>query len=83
MSVILRFRREGPYNWLSNFHSAEVELDGRLYPSVEHAFQAAKCLPDDRARVRLQSEPSAAKVKELGRRVQLRPDWEELPPSRA
>jgi ribA/ribD-fused uncharacterized protein len=74
----MRFRREGPYNWLSNFHSVEIELDGETYPSVEHAFQAAKCLPDDRARVQIRNERAAAKVKSLGRKVLLRPDWEEV-----
>ena len=78
MNVILRFRREGPYTWLSNFHPVNVVLDDLTYPSVEHAFQAAKCDPDDPARVRIQHERNPAQVKKLGRKVQLRPDWEEV-----
>lgn len=38
--VIDRF--SGEYRFLSNFYLAEVELDGEVYPTVEHAFQAAK-----------------------------------------
>jgi ribA/ribD-fused uncharacterized protein len=33
----------GEYRWLSNFLAAPVELDGIVYPTVEHAYQAAKC----------------------------------------
>lgn len=40
MSVITEF--QGEYRWLSNFWPARVELDGMTYPSVEHAYMAAK-----------------------------------------
>ena len=43
---------------LSNFHPCEVEVGGRCYPSVEHAFHAAKCL--------CSSNPAAAKAFEVG-----------------
>lgn len=33
---------QGEYRWLSNFWPAPVRLDGRVYPSVENAYQAAK-----------------------------------------
>lgn len=65
----------GPYRFLSNFYGCNVEFEGLTYPSVEHAFQAAKSLdPRDRRRVRLASSPSAAK--RLGRRLPLRPNWD-------
>lgn len=38
--VINRF--VGPYRFLSNFWPAEVDLEGEIYPTVEHAYQAAK-----------------------------------------
>lgn len=64
----------GPYRWLSNFHPAPVVLDGVTYPTVEHAFQAAKTLdPLERRRMLLQ--PNPGKVKRLGQRVRKRPDW--------
>lgn len=40
MSVIDPFR--GECSFLSNFHKCRVGFDGMTYPSVEHAFQAAK-----------------------------------------
>jgi ribA/ribD-fused uncharacterized protein len=65
----------GEYDFLSNFYSVEVMLDGIVYPSVEHAYQAAKTNdPDFRAAIRRAS--SANKAKLLGRRVELVPYWD-------
>lgn len=52
------------YRFLSNFWPAVVELDGIRYPTVEHAYQAAKTL--DRAarrEMRIQKSPGKAKKK--------------------
>lgn len=64
------------YFFLSNFYEAPVEYGGLIYQSNEAAFQAQKCLTqEERARfVAL----SPSKAKSLGRRVQLRPDWEQV-----
>lgn len=32
----------GEHAFLSNFHPSPIEIDGITYPTVEHAFQAAK-----------------------------------------
>jgi len=61
--------------FLSNFHFATVHWEGDSYPTVEHAFQAAKTADkEERRRVRECSSPSQAK--KLGKRVTLRSDWE-------
>nr|MBN1229138.1 DUF1768 domain-containing protein [Anaerolineae bacterium] len=74
-SFIDRFIHE--YDFLSNFHAAEVMLDGLLYPSVEHAYQAAKTLiPEEREPIREAAESSQAK--RLGRQSTLREDWDEI-----
>lgn len=65
----------GRYAWLSNFWKSTVVLDGLVYPTVEHAFQAAKTLnPSERRTIRLAKTPRWAK--RLGRNVELRPGWE-------
>lgn len=65
----------GKYGFLSNFYASEVSLDGETYPTVEHAFQAAKTLdPEERRRFREHVSPTTAKAR--GRKLQLRPDWE-------
>lgn len=65
----------GEHRFLSNFWPAGVVLDGELYPSVEHAYVAAKTLDTaERAKVRAVEKPGD--VKRLGRKLQLRPDWD-------
>lgn len=67
----------GKYRFLSNFWMCKIEMDGELYPSVEHAYQAAKTLDSMcRARVRECLKPGDAK--RYGRHVNLRSDWEDV-----
>lgn len=64
----------GPYRWLSNFWPARVWLDGEAFPTVEHAYQAAKTLIEaDRSRIKGCFTPGDAK--RAGRLVALRQDW--------
>lgn len=72
-AVIDSFR--GEYDFLSNFHLWRVEFEGLVYPSVEHAFQAAKS-HDPAVRREIRAAGSCGKAKSLGRRCELRPDWE-------
>lgn len=64
----------GRLAFLSNFYPATVRLDHQFYPTVEHAYQAAKSIDGDhRRRVLEVSTPAVAK--QLGQRCVLRPDW--------
>lgn len=65
------------YFFLSNFYPSKIEFDGRIYPTVEHAFQAAKTL-NKKERQLIQMEFSPAGAKRLGRNVLLRSDWEDI-----
>ena len=65
------------YRFLSNFAPSPVWLEGDLYPTVEHAYQAAKSAdPEYRKAILHISDPG--KVKRLGNAVKLRTDWEEV-----
>lgn len=67
----------GTYFFLSNFAPAPVIFEGQEYPTVEHAYQAAKTLePEGRDRVRAAATPELAK--KLGGKLTLRPDWPEI-----
>lgn len=67
----------GQYRFLSNFWPSPVVLDGVVYPTVEHAYQAAKSHdPAFRQRVLACTAPGQAKA--LGRAAPLRPDWESV-----
>lgn len=65
----------GEFRFLSNFWPASVELDGDLYPSTEHAYQAAKTL-DKGLRSKIRQADSPGKAKRLGGKLKLREDWE-------
>ena len=70
-------RFEGEYEFLSNFWPSLIVLDRITYPTVEHAYQAAKA--DDRwERERMAALPTAGAAKRAGRKVALRPDWERV-----
>jgi len=69
-------RFTGEYAWLSNFYPAEVELDLVNYPTVENAFQAAKCINREDRMQFVNITPGQAK--RLGRKIKLRGNWEEM-----
>jgi ribA/ribD-fused uncharacterized protein len=54
-----------------------VEFEDYVYPSVEHAYQAAKTLdPKEREYFLQNVRPGLAKLK--GKEVTLRPDWDSV-----
>lgn len=73
--AIEKFR--GKYEFLSNMYPTILEVDGEVYPSAEHAFQAMKCLDKD-GRIAMSACRSAKEAKKAGRLVDLRPDWEDV-----
>lgn len=75
MTIINNFR--GRYYFLSNFYRHEVIYRKQLYPTVEHAYQAAKTL-DKTMRDCIRRAPSPVDAKRLGRQVKLRADWESV-----
>jgi ribA/ribD-fused uncharacterized protein len=65
----------GPYRFLSNFYLIDIPFEGRVYPSVEHAFQASKCCDADvRDAFTQLRHPGTAK--KIGRTLPLRPGWD-------
>lgn len=73
----LRFYYEYEENgFLSNFYPSPIELDGRLWPTVEHYYQAAKTFDHAYAeKVRLAPNPDEAKRLGNAPECVLRPDW--------
>lgn len=71
---------KGEYEFLSNFYLEPAWLDSVEYPSVEHAFQAAKTF-DPAVREKIQKAKTPGAAKKLGRDRKLftiRPDWEQV-----
>lgn len=72
----------GEYRFLSNFYEEYVYYEEAMYPTNEHAFQAAKFYVIDlNTRNKVRSDiltlDTPGKAKRWGRKVQLRSDWEE------
>lgn len=67
----------GEYRYLSNFWIASVEYEGIVYPSSEHAYQAAKTLNKD-LRGAFAEITSPGEVKRLGQTITMRPDWDDV-----
>jgi len=64
-------------NFLSNEAWADVLFEEHVYPSVEHAFQAARTRSVVQ-RERIRRAPTPAQARHLGQRARQRPDWEAL-----
>lgn len=77
METIDRFTKESGYDFLSNFYMATVRFDGKLYPSVEHAYQAAKTL-DNISRDIIRKAKTPSDAKKLGQGLEIRPDWNDV-----
>lgn len=61
--------------FLSNFHPWQSSWDGVVYPTAEHAFQAAKTR-DKLEQAAIYSAATPGMAKRIGRKVTLREDWE-------
>lgn len=66
----------GYYFFLSNFDKYPVTIDGITYGCNEAAFQAQKALDTATKLLFVNLEPNEAK--KLGRKIKLRPDWEDV-----
>jgi ribA/ribD-fused uncharacterized protein len=72
------FWNDDKYAAFSNFWEADMCIDGKMWDTVEHYFQAMKTInPHEQEMVRMAKSPGSAK--RMGRgEVTLRPDWEQV-----
>lgn len=75
MQTINKF--DGQWRFLSNFSPSIIKYEGIEYPTIEHAFQAAKTL-DVSLRQRIAEFKTPGESKRLGRQLKLRSDWEQV-----
>ena len=71
MKTIDSFR--GKYFWLSNYFLSPVEFEKKWYPSVEHAYQAAKTI-DKNIRKKIQ-RMTANEARLFGQTIPLIDNW--------
>jgi ribA/ribD-fused uncharacterized protein len=68
--------RQSDYRFLMNSFDSPIECDdGHIYPTVEHAFQAAKTT-DDLEKEQIRYALSARQAKRIGRSITLRYNWD-------
>lgn len=67
-------RFEGKYEFLRNDYPCNIEFEYNIYPSVEHAFQAAKT-NDIQIRIQIR-QATAMDAKKIGRSLQVPLDWD-------
>jgi N-glycosidase YbiA len=77
MKQLLFYRLNEPYGEFSNFSAHPFELEGRVWPTSEHYFQA-KRFPDTEHEeaIRLAKSPMIAARMGRSRERPLRTDWE-------
>lgn len=68
---------QGENRFLSNFWNSPIQYDGLTYQNAEAAFQAAKCI-NPAEKTQFTSMIKAGDAKYAGKRVKLRPDWENV-----
>lgn len=67
----------GKYRWLSNFWYAPVMYGGIIYPTNEHAYQAAKT-DNEQLHKEVLVLTSPMDVKKWGYTIRLKSDWDSI-----
>ena len=70
-------RFDGEYAFLSNYSASPFRIDYVLFPTMEHYFQANKA-DNQNDYLHIAYAPTPVEAKRLGRKIQLRSDWEEI-----
>ena len=73
--IVSSFYVDGVHSPLSNFYECRTVIDGKEYVTLEHYFQSMKTV-DLSAREQIRLAPGAGHAKRLGRKCELRSDWE-------
>jgi DNA-directed RNA polymerase II subunit RPB2 len=65
------------YKEFSSYFPVKLTINGKVYPTAEHAFQAAKFSgnPDYQEQIRVAKTPAQAKTLGKTKDVEIRPDW--------
>lgn len=79
MHKIIFYKPSDPYGEFSNFSEHSISVDGKLWPTVEHFFQAQKfCGTIFEEQIRTLPTPMDAKISGKDKSKPLRADWEKV-----
>ena len=78
MNTIKFYYEYEDYGYLSNYWMVNIDLDGKMWPSSEHYYQANKSLDDD-FKEKVRAAATCDDAKNLGNSPEcvFRPDWTE------
>ncbi len=78
--AIFFYKKDSPYYEFTNFYPAEIFIDGYIYPTTEHYFQAQKFIhhPEVMALIRESKNPRGAYEVAARYRQNKRKDWDEV-----
>ena len=68
----------GEYRWLSNFWLSDIHYSGRIFPSVENAYQASKYADWSSPDFPDFENITPGQAKRLGNEIPLRDDWDQV-----
>jgi hypothetical protein len=77
MKQINFYRPNEEHGYLSNFSNHSVEINGKMWKTTEHYYQAMKAEGTPHEDV-IRECPTPRMAKKLGREAQLRTDWESV-----
>lgn len=79
LTSVCFYKPNEAFGLLTNFARLPIEVDGKIWPTTEHYFQAQK-FHDEAYRERIRTAETPRLAADLGRsrNVPLRPDWEEI-----
>jgi hypothetical protein len=79
MKTIYFYRPKDSHGEFSNFSPYPIEVDGKVWPTSEHYFQAQKFAgTEHEERIRLAKSPMMAATVGRDRNLPLRRDWEKV-----
>ena len=64
---------ESPWHYLSPFSAHQIKVDEKIYPTLEHAYQAMR-LKSDEQRSKVQNCPSPLEAWRLGQKYKINPN---------
>ena len=74
--AILFYDKNQPYYEFTNFFSAPVNIDGKLWPTTEHYYQAQKFTQNPNLQEQIRQSPSPSSAFQAGQGAKVDPDWQ-------
>lgn len=71
------YKSEPPYGYLNNFDLNPINIYNHTWRTVEHAYQAQKCLDTDEYLEILNADTPRI-ARNLGQKVKIRSDWDKI-----